>query len=305
MSLIVVGSIALDDLQTPVGKAENVIGGSASFISIAASFFSDKVNLIGVVGEDFGDENLQKLKNHNIDLNGLQIKKGEKTFRWGGKYHDDMNGRDTLYTELNAFESFDPIIPDDLKDTQYVVLGNIGPDLQLKVLEQLNKPKFVVADTMNLWIDNMKDDLIKVIGNVDALVINDSEARMLTNEQNLIKAGDKLKEMGPENVIIKKGEHGAVFFYKDKLFTAPAYPIRGLVDPTGAGDSFAGGFAGFLQKYDDISFENVKRAVVYGSAMASFTCEDFSTRRLESISLEQVKERFKEFKEISGFDDHD
>ncbi len=270
MSLLVVGSVALDSVETPFDKVEDALGGSATYISLAASYFSAPVELVGVVGDDFPKQYTEMLGHHNVDLEGLQIIKGEKTFRWGGKYHYDLNVRDTLFTDLNAFENFNPVLPERYKKSRYICLGNIDPILQMRVLDQVADPQFVVCDTMNLWINLMKPDLQKLLKRVHVFILNDSEARMLTEEPNLIKAAKLIRQMGPEILIIKKGEHGAMLFTHDTIFSAPAYPMEIIFDPTGAGDSFAGGFTGYLHKTMDLSPENIKRAVIYGSTMASF-----------------------------------
>jgi sugar/nucleoside kinase (ribokinase family) len=303
LSLLVVGSVGLDSVETPFDKIEDALGGSATYISLAASYFSAPVTLIGVVGSDFPKSYIEMLEEHNVDLEGMQIIEGEKTFRWGGKYHYDLNVRDTLFTELNAFENFNPVIPENFRKARYVCLGNIDPILQMKVLEQMTDPQFVVCDTMNLWINTMKDDLLKLLKKVTVLIINDSEARLLTNEPNLIKAAKMIRELGPEILIIKKGEHGALLFTNDTIFSAPAYPMEIIFDPTGAGDSFAGGFIGYLHKTRDLSPENIRRAVIYGSAMASFCVEKFSTKGLEDLSHLQIQDRFREFKNLSSFDE--
>ncbi len=303
MSLLVVGSIALDTIETPTGKVENALGGSSTYISIASSYFQDEVHLIGVVGEDFPQEHINLLKNHNIDISGLEIIKGGKTFRWGGKYHTDMNQRDTLFTELGVFEQFDPKIPEKERKDKFVVLGNIHPALQNHVLTQLDSPELIVCDTMNLWIETAYDELIEVIKKVDVLIINDSEARLITKENNLIKSAKIIMGMGPKHLIIKKGEHGALLFGEDKIFAAAAYPLESISDPTGAGDTFAGGFTGYLSRSGDLSFDNMKRAVIYGSAVASFCVEEYSTKKIENLTKEEIQKRFKEFHEITRFDD--
>ncbi len=303
MSLLVVGSIALDTIETPTGKVENALGGSSTYISIASSYFQDEVHLIGVVGEDFPQEHINLLKNHNIDISGLEIIKGGKTFRWGGKYHTDMNQRDTLFTELGVFEQFDPKIPEKERKDKFVVLGNIHPALQNHVLTQLDSPELIVCDTMNLWIETAYDELIEVIKKVDVLIINDSEARLITKENNLIKSAKIIMGMGPKHLIIKKGEHGALLFGEDKIFAAAAYPLESISDPTGAGDTFAGGFTGYLSRSEDLSFDNMKRAVIYGSAVASFCVEEYSTKKIENLTKEEIQKRFKEFHEITRFDD--
>ncbi len=303
MDLLVVGSVGLDYVETPFGKIGNALGGAATFISLSASYFTKPVRLIGVVGDDFPSEHIEMLEEHLIELDNLEIIKGGKTFRWGGKYHYDLNVRDTLFTELNVFEDFNPIIPNQFKKNSFIVLGNIMPSLQQKVIDQLEGDNFVVTDTMNLWIDTTYEDLLKVLKNTNALIINDSEARLLAKEANLIRAARIIREMGPEYLIIKKGEHGAILFNGDSIFSAPAYPLESVFDPTGAGDTFVGGFSGYLHKSGEMSAENVKRAVIYGSAMASFCVEQFSTKGLEDLDKLQIHDRFIEFRELSRFDD--
>jgi len=303
LSLLVVGSLGLDNVATPFDKVENALGGSATYISLAASYFSGPLYLVGVVGEDFPQKYITLLENHNIDLEGLQVVKGGKTFRWVGKYHYDLNVRDTLLTELNVFEKFDPIVPDKFKKAKFICLGNIDPALQLKVLDQMVDPQFVVGDTMNYWIEGRKDTLMELLKRVNVLIINDSEARLLAKEPNLIKAWKIIRSMGPEILIIKKGEHGALLFTDDIVFSAPAYPMEMIYDPTGAGDTFAGGFIGYLHKTQDLSAENMKRAVIYGSAMASFCVEKFSTQGLENLQYFRVHDRYREFRNLSRFDE--
>jgi sugar/nucleoside kinase (ribokinase family) len=299
MSLLVVGSVAFDSVETPVDKIDKALGGSATFCSVASSYFSDDVKMIGVVGEDFSEQNINVLKNHKIDISGLDIVEGEKTFSYGCVYRDDMNIRDTLFTDLNVFEKFDPIIPEEMREIPYILLGNIMPSLQTKVLDQMTNLKFSVCDTMNLWIDITRDDLLKVIKRVSLLVINDSEAKMLADESNVIKAAKKVMEMGPEYLIVKKGEHGALLFGEGKIFSAPAFPLETVFDPTGAGDSFAGGFTGHLINADEINFETMKKAIIYGSTLASFCVEKFSTKGIENLSKETIEGRFNEFIELS------
>ena len=301
MSLLVVGSLALDTIETPFGKVERALGGSAVFISVSASYFIQPVRLVGVVGGDFPEREIEFLKEKEIDLEGLQIRENGKTFHWHGRYSFDLNKRDTLVTELNAFADFDPVIPDSFKKSSYVCLGNINPVLQKKVLFQMEKPKLVVADTMNFWIESMYDELIDMMKHIDVLIINDSEAREISHEANLFKAAKKIQEIGPRTVIIKKGEHGALLFSGDELFIAPAYPLESIYDPTGAGDSFAGGFIGYLAKTSDLSCENMKRAVIYGSTIASFTVEKFSIDRIRDLSTLEIRDRFNEFKTLSEF----
>ncbi|MDP4172969.1 MAG: PfkB family carbohydrate kinase [Bacteroidota bacterium] len=305
MGLLVVGSIALDTVETPFDRIDNALGGSAVYVSLAASYFSGPVYMVGVVGEDFGKEHIALLEDHHVDIEGLQVVNGAKTFRWSGKYHYDLNVRDTLITELNVFESFNPIIPDNYKKARFVLLGNIDPTLQLRVLEQMENPKFVVCDTMNFWIEGKKNELLEVLKKVTVLIINDSEARLLANEPNLIRAARLIRALGPKYLIIKKGEHGALLFGENIVFSAPAYPLENIYDPTGAGDTFAGGFIGYIHKTQDISIENLKRAVVFGSAMASFCVEKFSTKGLENLTYLQVHDRFREFLKLSKFDDED
>ncbi len=302
MGLLVVGSIGLDDIETPFDKIQSALGGSTTYIALAASYFSGPVNIVGVVGDDFGKEHINMLEEHNVGLEGLQIVEGAKTFRYGCKYHYDLNVRDSLFTHLNVFEKFNPVIPDKDKKSSFIILGNIAPNLQLNVLEQLNNPKFIVCDTMNFWIERTYDELQNVLKKVNVLIINESEARLLSKEPNLIKAAKIISEVGPQYLIIKKGEHGALLFGENTIFSAPAYPMENIYDPTGAGDAFAGGFTGYLHKNRDFSFENLKRAVIYGSIMASFCVEKFSTKGLENLSFLEIHNRFIEFRELSKFD---
>jgi sugar/nucleoside kinase (ribokinase family) len=303
MSLLVVGTVAFDAIETPFGKTDKIVGGAASYISLAASYFCKNINLVSVIGDDFDRKFLGILKSKGVDLEGLQIKKGEKSFFWAGKYHNDLNSRDTLETQLNVLEKFDPVVPDAYKDCEFLMLGNLVPAVQQKVISQLTKrPKLIVLDTMNFWMDIALDDLKKTIAMVDVLTINDSEARQLSGEYSLVKASKKILAMGPKVLIIKKGEHGALLFNKDEVFFAPALPLEDVFDPTGAGDSFAGGFIGYLAKTKDISFENMKRAIIYGSAMASFTVEKFGTERLLGLNNADVEKRIQEFVDLVQFD---
>jgi sugar/nucleoside kinase (ribokinase family) len=305
LGLLVVGSLGLDTVITPFDRVEDALGGSATYISLASSYFSGPVYLTGVVGQDFPERYMELLEKHGIDLTGLQIVEGGKTFRWSGKYHYDLNVRDTLFTELNVFEKFNPVVPEKSRRAKFVCLGNIDPELQIKVLDQMINPHFVVCDTMNYWIEGKKEDLLKLLKRVNVLIINDSEARLLSQEPNLIKAARMIRELGPEILIIKKGEHGALLFVDDVVFSAPAYPLEMIFDPTGAGDSFAGGFTGYLFKTQDVNPENMKCAVIYGSAMASFCVEKFSTKGLEDLSYLRIQDRFREFSKLSRFDEKD
>ncbi len=302
MSLLVVGSLALDTIETPFGKAERTLGGSATFISVAASYFVQPVRLVGVVGGDFPKIELEYFEEREIDLEGLQIIEEGKTFHWHGKYDYDLNSRESLVTELNVFADFDPVVPESFKKSRYLCLGNINPELQKKVFQQMESPKLIVADTMNFWISGKKDALIDVLKHINVFIINDSEARELSEEANLFKAAKKIQSFGPKIVIIKKGEHGALLFYENELFSAPAYPLESIYDPTGAGDSFAGGFIGYIAKTDDISFENMKRAVIFGSTIASFCVEKFSLEGTRDLSHIQIKDRFNEFTRFSAFE---
>ena len=302
MSLLVVGSLALDTIETPFGKAERTLGGSATFISVAASYFTQPVRLVGVVGGDFPKKELEYFEEREIDLEGLQIKEEGKTFHWHGKYDYDLNTRESLVTELNVFADFDPIVPETFQKSQYLCLGNIHPALQKKVYQQMQNPKLVVADTMNFWIDGAYNELVDVLQHINVFIINDSEAREISREANLFKAAKKIQALGPKIVIIKKGEHGALLFHENELFSAPAYPLESIYDPTGAGDSFAGGFIGYLAKTDDISFENMKRAVIFGSTIASFCVEKFSLEGTRELSHLKIKDRFNEFTRFSTFE---
>ncbi|NLR90272.1 PfkB family carbohydrate kinase [Flammeovirga agarivorans] len=302
MSLLTVGSVAFDAIETPFGKTDKIIGGAGTYITISASFFTKPVKVVAVVGDDFPKEYISTLEQQGVDTEGLQIKEGEKTFFWAGKYHNDMNSRDTLVTELNVLEHFDPIVPANYQGSEYVMLGNLSPQVQSTLIERLeNKPKLVVLDTMNFWMDIALEDLMKTISMVDVLSINDEEARQLSGEYSLRKAAKKIMAMGPKYLIIKKGEHGALLFHEDKVFSAPALPLEEVFDPTGAGDTFAGGFIGYLAKTDDISFDNMKKAVIYGSAMASFCVEKFGTERLLEITEADLEARVKEFEELTNF----
>ncbi len=303
MSLLVVGTVAFDAIETPFGKTDKIVGGAASYIALASSYFCKHMSLVSVVGDDFPNNFLDILKSKGVDLAGLQVKQGEKSFFWSGRYHNDMNSRDTLDTQLNVLENFDPVVPDNCKDVDFLMLGNLMPLVQQKVLDQLTKrPKLIVLDTMNFWMDIAMDELMKTLAQIDVLTINDSEARQLSGEYSLVKAAQKILTMGPKVLVIKKGEHGALLFNKEEGFFAPALPLEDVFDPTGAGDSFAGGFIGYLAKTQDISFENMKRAIIFGSAMASFTVEKFGTERLLNLSDKDVQERVQEFIDLVQFD---
>jgi len=301
MAILVVGSIALDSVKTPFGRVKEVLGGSATYSSYAASFFNPSY-LVGVVGNDFPEEHLNLLREKSIDLKGIQIKEG-KTFRWKGSYDFDLNAANTISTDLNVFENFHPQIPAEYCHLKYVFLANIDPELQLEVLKQVKNPKLVIGDTMNFWIEHKKEILLEVLKKINVLVLNDSEARELTKEPNLIKAGRKLLCLGPEYIIIKKGEHGAILLSQSTYFATPAYPLESLYDPTGAGDTFAGGFLGYLAGVKKIDESQLKKAVVYGSVMASFTVEDFSLNRLRKLSKDEITRRYIEFIGISHFED--
>jgi sugar/nucleoside kinase (ribokinase family) len=303
MSLLTVGSVAFDALETPFGKTDKIIGGAATYITLAASYFTKKNNLVAVVGGDFPQSMIDLLVEHGVNTEGLEIVPDGKTFFWSGKYHEDMNTRDTLETQLNVMEHFDPIIPESYQTTEYLMLGNTVPATQKLVIERMKKrPKLVMLDTMNLWMNIALDDLKSVLKLVDVLTINDEEARQLSGQFSLRKAAKKIMEMGPKTLIIKKGEHGALLFQDDRIFFAPALPLEEVFDPTGAGDSFAGGFIGYLAKTDDISFENMKRAIIYGSAMASFCVEKFGSERLVNLTQEEISERVQQFVKLASFE---
>lgn len=303
MSLMTVGSVAFDAIETPFGKTDKIIGGAGTYIAFSSSYFVKNQNIVSVVGEDFPKEMLEKLEKRGVNLEGLQVKEGEKTFFWSGRYHNDMNSRDTLVTELNVLEHFDPIIPASYQGTEYLMLGNLSPQVQKTVLERLTeRPKLVAMDTMNFWMDIAMDDLKETLKMVDVLIINDEEARQLSEEYSLVKAAQKIRKMGPKFLIIKKGEHGALLFHGDKVFFAPALPLEEVFDPTGAGDTFAGGFMGYIAATDDYSFENMKRAIITGSAMASFCCEEFGTGKLENLSKQEIEDRIQEFVNLTDFE---
>lgn len=301
--LVIVGTVAFDAIETPFGKTDKILGGAATFIGLAASHFKIDTAIVSVVGGDFPKKYLDLLLNKNIDISGIEIINDGKTFFWSGLYHNDMNSRDTLVTELNVLANFKPVVPNSYRDSKVVMLGNLHPLVQLDVLEQMkNKPQLVILDTMNFWMDNALEDLHKVIKKVDVITINDEEARQLTGEYSLVVAARKIHEMGPRYVVIKKGEHGALLFNHDNVFFAPALPLEEVFDPTGAGDTFAGGFAGYLAKSQDVSFENMKNAVIYGSTLASFCVEKFGTNRMKNLNADHIYQRLQAFKNLTQFD---
>ncbi|WP_046754981.1 PfkB family carbohydrate kinase [Kordia jejudonensis] len=301
--LLIVGTVAFDAIETPFGKTDKILGGAATYIGLSAANFDVDSAIVSVVGEDFPQEYLDMLAARNIDISGIEIVKGGKTFFWSGKYHNDMNSRDTLATELNVLADFNPIVPENYKDAEIVMLGNLHPGVQMSVINQMSKkPKLIVLDTMNFWMDCAWDDLLAVIKKVDVITINDEEARQLSGEYSLVKAAQKIHEMGPEYVVIKKGEHGALIFNDGNIFFAPALPLEEVFDPTGAGDTFAGGFSGYIAKHEDISFESMKNAIIYGSNLASFCVEKFGTQRMESLTKEEITERLKQFKQLTQFE---
>lgn len=301
MSLLTVGSVAFDAIETPFGKTDKIIGGAGTYIAIASSYFVQPVHLVSVVGGDFPKETIADLNRRGVNTEGLQVKENEKSFFWSGKYHMDMNSRDTLITELNVLGDFDPIIPESYQGSDFLMLGNLAPAVQSLVIDRLKtRPKFIALDTMNFWMDIAMADLASVLKKVDMIILNDEEARQLSGEYALVKAYRKIREMGPQYVIIKKGEHGALLFHGEEVFVAPAMPLEEVFDPTGAGDTFAGGFMGYLAKSGEVTFENLKRAVIYGSAMASFCVEKFGTERLESLTEAEINERVEKFIKLSA-----
>ena len=302
MRLLTVGSVAFDAIETPFGKTDKIVGGAGTYIALSSSFYVIDQRLVAVVGEDFPKEMIETLQSRGVNTQGLQIKQGEKTFFWSGKYHNDMNSRDTLVTELNVLEHFDPIIPASYQGTEYVMLGNLSPQVQRQVIERLdNRPKLIAMDTMNFWMDIAMDELQKTMSMVDVLIINDEEARQLSKEYSLVKAAKIIRDMGPKYLIIKKGEHGALLFHGEKVFFAPALPLEDVFDPTGAGDTFAGGFMGYLAATDDTSFDNMKRALIVGSALASFCVEKFGTERLMEITPADLHKRIQRFVALTDF----
>jgi len=301
--LLIVGTVAFDAIETPFGKTDKILGGSAPYIGLSASQFDTASAIVSVVGGDFPETHLELFRQHNIDISGIEIISSGKTFFWSGRYHNDMNTRDTLSTELNVLSDFQPVVPSKFKDANVVVLGNLHPLVQSSVLDQVtNKEALIILDTMNFWMDNTLEELMEVIKRVDVITINDEEARQLSGQSSLVAAARKIHEMGPKYVVIKKGEHGALLFSENNVFFAPALPLEEVFDPTGAGDTFAGGFAGFLSKTNNFTFENMKKAVVYGSALASFTVEKFGTERISNLSSKEVFERLQMFKNLTQFD---
>ena len=301
--LLIVGTVAFDAIETPFGKTDKILGGAATYIGLSASQFGIESGIISVVGGDFPKEYLEMLNNKNIDTSGIEIVENGKTFFWSGKYHNDLNTRDTLITDLNVLADFRPVVPDNFIDCDFLMLGNLHPAVQMSVIVQIPKrPKLVALDTMNFWMDNTLDELLEVIKKVDVITINDEEARQLSGEYSLVKAAEKIHKMGPQYVVIKKGEHGALLFNNGNVFFAPALPLEEVFDPTGAGDTFAGGFIGYLASTHDISFENMKRAVIYGSNLASFCVERFGTERMINLEQEEVQNRLQEFKQLTQFD---
>jgi sugar/nucleoside kinase (ribokinase family) len=303
MSLLAVGTVAFDDIQTPYGHAEKVVGGATTYIALSASYFIRPVQIVSVIGDDFPASTLDELRSRGVDLDGIQVKAGEKSFFWAGKYHEDLNYRDTLDTQLNVLADFDPHLPDNFRGSDFLMLGNLTPAVQMRVIEQMSKrPKVIALDTMNFWMDSALSSLQEVLQQVDILTINDEEARQLSGEYSLVKAAKNIHRMGPKILVIKKGEHGAILFQDDQVFFAPALPLAEVFDPTGAGDTFAGGFMGYLAKTQDLSFDNLKRAVIYGSAMASFCVEKFSVDRLVELSEKDIRDRVQQFVQLVRFD---
>jgi sugar/nucleoside kinase (ribokinase family) len=301
--LIIVGAVAFDAIETPFGKTDKILGGPATFIGLAASQFEVDSAIVSIVGGDFPNEYLDMFKNRGIDISSLEVVQNGKTFFWSGKYHNDMNTRDTLATELNVLADFNPVVPETYKNSKVLMLGNLQPSVQSSVIEQMSeKPDLVILDTMNFWMDTALEDLKKVIRKVDVITINDEEARQLTSEYSLVIAAKKIMEMGPKYVVIKKGEHGALLFFENEIFYAPALPLKAVFDPTGAGDTFAGGFAGFLAQTEDFSFDNLKKAVIYGSALASFCVEKFGTERMLNLDNKELKDRILQLKNLTEFD---
>lgn len=303
MSLVTVGTVAFDSIETPFGKVEKVIGGACTYISWAASYFTSDIKLVSIVGDDFPQEEIAALNARGVNTDGLVVVEGGKSFFWSGKYHEDLNSRDTLVTDLNVLADFDPVLPESYKNAEYLMLGNLTPEIQMKVIEQMPKrPKLVALDTMNFWMDTAWDSLLEVLKKIDLLSINDEEARQLSGEYSLVLAAEKILKMGPKYLVIKKGEHGALLMGENRMFFAPALPLALVKDPTGAGDTFAGGMMGYMAKSKEVNFDNLKRGMIYGSAMASFCVEDFSLSKLKSLDQAQVKERLEAFKSLTQFE---
>ena len=301
--LLIVGTVAFDAIETPFGKTDKILGGAATYIGLSAANFNVKSGIVSVVGEDFPQEYLDLLTSKNIDISGIEVVKGGKTFFWSGKYHNDMNSRDTLATELNVLADFNPVVPADFKKADVVMLGNLHPFVQLSVINQMaKKPKLIVLDTMNFWMDCALPELLQVVKLVDVITINDEEARQLSGEYSLVKAAAKIQTMGPKYVVIKKGEHGALIFHDKEVFFAPALPLEEVFDPTGAGDTFAGGFAGFITQSDNVTFENMKNAIIHGSNLASFCVEKFGTERMQNLTQDEVRSRLRQFKSLTQYD---
>lgn len=302
MSLVTVGTVAFDSIETPFGKVEKVIGGACTYISWAASYFTNDIKLVSIVGDDFPADEIAALNARGVDTEGLEIVDGGKSFFWAGKYHEDLNSRDTLVTDLNVLAQFDPVLPESYQNAEYLMLGNLTPEIQMKVIRQMKKrPKLVALDTMNFWMDTAMDSLLEVLKEVDLLSINDEEARQLSGEYSLVLAADKILEMGPKYLVIKKGEHGALLIGENRMFFAPALPLALVKDPTGAGDTFAGGLMGYMAKAQEVNFDTLKSAMIYGSAMASFCVEDFSLNKLKTLDEAQVNERLEAFKSLTQF----
>lgn len=301
--LLIVGTVAFDAIETPFGKTDKILGGAATYIGLSASFFNLQSAIVSVVGDDFPQEHLDLLTARNIDISGIEIVKGGKTFFWSGLYHNDLNSRDTLVTELNVLADFQPKVPQDFKNAEVVMLGNLHPLVQSSVLDQMETtPKLVVLDTMNFWMDCALPELLEVIKRVDVITINDEEARQLSGEYSLVKAAAKIHTLGPKYVVIKKGEHGALLFHDKEVFFAPALPLEDVFDPTGAGDTFAGGFSGYIAQSENVTFENMKNGIIYGSNLASFCVEKFGTERMVALNEKEVNQRLRQFKALTQFD---
>jgi len=302
MSLLIVGSVAFDQIETPYGKTGKILGGAGTYIGLAASRYIKPVHVVSVVGNDFPQEHLDLMKDNGINLDGLKIDPNDKTFFWAGKYHQDMNQRDTLVTELNVLAKFNPVVPEAAKDADFLMLGNLTPAIQIGVIKQMSKrPKLIVLDTMNFWMDSAWDDLMEVLTMIDVLTINDEEARQLSGKHSLVAAAKKILSMGPKYLVVKKGEHGALLFSKDEMFSAPAMPLESVFDPTGAGDTFAGGFIGYLAQQNDVTFDHLRTALIHGSALASFTVEKFGTQRLQDVTDVELKNRLMDFHNLVRF----